>query len=38
MSHGGDVIVDHNLNHWVVGQNFVFFFLFFSWVVVVMQL
>ena len=29
MSHGGDVIVDHNLNHWVVGQNFVFFFCFF---------
>ena len=28
MSHGGDVIVDHNLNHWVVGQNFVFFFFF----------
>ena len=29
MSHGGDVIVDHNLNHWVVGQNFVFVFVFF---------
>ena len=25
MSHGGDVIVDHNLNHWVMGQNFAFF-------------